>query len=184
MLAILAQPRRANQRHLFVGYESSGPRNGWRENISGIGETACTDSGSAFRNNPFSRHGFAQRRSRNSGYPRAQDVESAKSASFGEAAASAADADAALLAVEQQFNAISAELLALEQLSRDTGRHRSAERPPEPVPFEAYAQKLDQDKVGTGRIETILTRLDPIERAITATPACTIAGLGVNTLRE
>jgi hypothetical protein len=112
-------------------------------------------------------------------YPRAQDIESAKSASFGEAAASAADADAALLVLEQQFNAISAELLALEQLSSDAGRHRSAERPPEPVPFEAYAQKLDQDKVGTGRIEAILSRLAPIERATMETPAYAIAGLGV-----
>jgi hypothetical protein len=112
-------------------------------------------------------------------YPRAQDIEGAKSAPFGISAAFATDADAALIALEQQFNAISAELLTLQQLSSDAGRCRSAEHPPEPVHIEAYAQKQNHDKVGTGRIEAILTRLDPIERAIMATPASTIAGLGV-----
>jgi hypothetical protein len=56
-------------------------------------------------------------------------------------------------------------LLTLQQLSSDAERCRSAERPPEPVHIEAYAQKQNHDKVGTGRIEAILTRLDPIERA-------------------
>lgn len=112
-------------------------------------------------------------------YPLAQDIENGKSAPVGVSAASAADADAALIALEQQFNAISAELVALQQLSSDAGWRGSAERPPEPVHMEAYAQKQTHDKVGTARIEAILTRLDPIERAIMAAPACTIAGLGV-----
>jgi hypothetical protein len=112
-------------------------------------------------------------------YPRAQDIENAKAAPFGVSAASATDADAALIALEQQFNAISAELLALQQLCSDAEWRRSAERPPEPVHMEAYAQRQTHDKVGTDQIEAILTRLDPIERAIMATPACTIAGLGV-----
>jgi hypothetical protein len=34
-------------------------------------------------------------------------------------------------------------------------------------------------EAGTGQVEAILARLDPIERAIMATPARTIAGLGV-----
>jgi hypothetical protein len=116
-------------------------------------------------------------------YPRAQDIENDQSAPFGVSAASAADADAALIALEQQFNAISAELLALQQLCSDAGWHRSAERPLEPVHMAAYAQKQTHDKVGTGQIEAILTRLDPVERAIMATPACTIAGLGVKARR-
>jgi hypothetical protein len=35
------------------------------------------------------------------------------------------------------------------------------------------------EEVSTRQVETILARLDPIERAIMATPARTIAGLGV-----
>jgi hypothetical protein len=112
-------------------------------------------------------------------YPRAQDIENAKSAPFGVSAASAADTDAILIALEQQFNAISAELLALQQLSGDAGSRRSIERSPEPVHMEAYAQRKTHDKAGTERIEAILTRLDPVERAIMTTPACTIAGLAV-----
>jgi hypothetical protein len=112
-------------------------------------------------------------------YPHAQDTENAKSTPFRVSAASAADADAALIALEQQFNAISVELLALQQLCSDPGWRRSAERPPEPMRREAYAQKQSHDEVGTGQIEAILARLDPIERAIMATPACTIVGLGV-----
>jgi hypothetical protein len=74
-------------------------------------------------------------------YPRTQDIENAKSAPFGVSAASAADTDAIVIALEQQFNAISAELLALQQLSSDAGSRRSVERPPEPAHMEAYAKK-------------------------------------------
>ena len=42
-----------------------------------------------------------------------------------------------------------------------------------------HTLKKTHDKAGTERIEAILTRLDPVERAIMATPACTIAGLAV-----
>jgi len=112
-------------------------------------------------------------------YPRAQDIENAKSAPFGGSAASAADADAALIALEQQFNAISAELLTLQRLCSDAEWRLSAECPPEPVYMEAHAQRQSDDTVGTEQIEAILARLDPIERAIMATPACTIVGLGV-----
>jgi hypothetical protein len=104
-------------------------------------------------------------------YPHAQDTENAKSAPSGVAAAFAADA--ALIALERQFNVISAELLDLQQLCSDPRCHRSAERSPEPLLVEACVQKQ------TGQMEAILTRLDPIERAIMATPARTIAGLGV-----
>jgi hypothetical protein len=42
-----------------------------------------------------------------------------------------------------------------------------------------HTLKKTHEKAGTERIEEILTRLDPVERAIMATPACTIAGLAV-----
>jgi hypothetical protein len=51
--------------------------------------------------------------------------------------------------------------------------------------FDALAAKLDRERgeVGsetrTKEAEAILAHLDPIERAIMGTPACTIAGLGV-----
>jgi hypothetical protein len=61
--------------------------------------------------------------------------------------------DAALLALEKRFRALAAEL--------DCG------------PGEAGCETF------TKEVEAILTRLDPIERAIMETPAHTIAGLGV-----
>jgi hypothetical protein len=112
-------------------------------------------------------------------YPHAQDTENAKSAPSGVAAASAAAADAELIALERQFNAISAELLTLQQLCSDPLRQCSAERLPDPAPARAYAQKQTHNEVVTEQMEAILTRLDPIERAIMAAPARTIAGLGV-----
>jgi hypothetical protein len=65
--------------------------------------------------------------------------------------------DASLLALEKRFNDLAAEL------ARDVERLR------EEVGHEAL----------TKQIEAILARMDPIERAIMETPACTIAGLGV-----
>jgi hypothetical protein len=86
--------------------------------------------------------------------------------SFQAAAPSAADAvttthsetgarhsDAALLALEKRFSALAAEL--------DCGRGEAG--------CETFTKEL----------EAILTRLDPIERAIMETPAHTLAGLGV-----
>ena len=61
--------------------------------------------------------------------------------------------DAVLLALEKRFNALAAEL------DRDRGE----------VGREAL----------TKEVEATLARLDPVERAIMETPACTIAGLGV-----
>jgi hypothetical protein len=51
--------------------------------------------------------------------------------------------------------------------------------------FNALAAEIDRDRGEVGReaftkeVEATLARLDPIERAIMETPACTIAGLGV-----
>jgi hypothetical protein len=70
---------------------------------------------------------------------------------------SAQENDAALLALETRFNALAA------QLNREVQPH---------------GKEVDREAL-TIEVETILARLDPIERAIMETPACTIAGLGV-----
>jgi len=99
--------------------------------------------------------------------------------SVGSTTAPSAD-DSPLLALEQQFNAISAELLAMEQLRRVQNRyHGPAAQPPEQTTIESPVGEHTYDEVMTQQIETVLARLYPIERAIMQTPACTIAGLGV-----
>jgi hypothetical protein len=70
---------------------------------------------------------------------------------------SARENDAALLALETRFNALVAELDRVAQ------HHRG----------DAGSEAL------TKEAEATLAHLDPIERAIMETPACTIAGLGV-----
>lgn len=89
--------------------------------------------------------------------------------------------DSPLLALEQQFNAISAELLAVERLRRDQKRsHGPAAQPYEQTTIESRVEEHTYDEVVTQQIiESVLARLYPIERAIMQTPACTIAGLGV-----
>jgi|SRR5258705_5979815 hypothetical protein len=70
---------------------------------------------------------------------------------------SARENDAALLSLQKRFNALTAELNAdVERLHAEVGSGAL-----------------------TKRVEAILARLDPIERAIMETPACTLAGLGV-----
>jgi hypothetical protein len=109
---------------------------------------------------------------------RAPDNEAAKSGSF-EASASSA-ADAALIALEQQFNAISAELLALERLRQGQRRRQGADaQESEQSTGGTRLEEHASDEAVTSRIEPVLARLDPIERAIMRTPARTIAGLGV-----
>jgi len=110
----------------------------------------------------------------------AQDIENLKSAPFGVSAASAADADAGLLALERRFNGIFAELLALDRLRRDRKRYQgSAAQAPQQSTKEPGDGEYICDEVVTRQIETVLASLDPIERAIMRTQACTIAGLGV-----
>ena len=65
--------------------------------------------------------------------------------------------DAALLALETQFNAL------VEELDRVVQHHRG---------------KAGREAL-TKEAEATLAHLDPIEQAIMETPACTIAGLGV-----
>ena len=65
--------------------------------------------------------------------------------------------DADLLALGKRFNDLAAELDGdVERLREEVG-----------------------DEALTKKVEAILVRMDPIERAIMETPACTIAGLGV-----
>jgi hypothetical protein len=84
--------------------------------------------------------------------------------------------DSALLTLESQFNALAAELAAARGMQGEFAicRHQ----PPE------WNEQADVDvgsdfKGRTRELEEILARLDPIERAIMATKALTIAGLGV-----
>lgn len=72
------------------------------------------------------------------------------------------DADTALFELEKQFNALAAEILALQ-----SGAVRQS------------ACGWSDDETATRLIESVLARLEPIERAIMVTPAQTIAGLGV-----
>ncbi|WP_315751879.1 MULTISPECIES: hypothetical protein [unclassified Bradyrhizobium] len=109
--------------------------------------------------------------------PRAEVSEDPECTSF---AAAPPYADATLMVLERQFEAISAELLALEE----TGGARTrclddslhAHEEPE---NKAYNGDNTYNEALTLQIEMILTRLDPIEQAIMQTQPSTIAGLGV-----
>jgi hypothetical protein len=104
---------------------------------------------------------------------------SADELSVGTATASSVD-DSPLLALEKQFNAISAELLAVQRLHRNQNRYRSpAAHPSEQATIESGVGEHTFDEFATQRIESVLARLYPIEQAIMQTPASTIAGLGV-----
>ena len=99
--------------------------------------------------------------------------------SVGSATASPGD-DSPLLALEKQFNAITAELLALERLCRDQKRNRGpTARSPEGSTIASCVGEHTHDAVMTEQIESVLARLHPIERAIMQTPARTMAGLSV-----
>jgi hypothetical protein len=86
------------------------------------------------------------------------------------------DADEALLVLESQFNVLAAELVAAQR-----ARGELVICPDQRLP---RGVRIGVDfgadyEAGTREVEAILARLDPIERAIMATPARTIAGLGV-----
>jgi hypothetical protein len=73
--------------------------------------------------------------------------------------------DSALLALERQFNELSADLLAVKGANEML---RASSIP------QLYGNGAD-----TKQVEAILERLYPIERGIMQTPACTRIGLGV-----
>jgi hypothetical protein len=86
------------------------------------------------------------------------------------------EADDALLALESQFNALAAELFAA-QGTQGEFVFCLDQWPPRGV---RKGVDIGPDyEASTRDVEGILARLDPIERAIMATPARTIAGLGV-----
>ncbi len=104
---------------------------------------------------------------------------SAYQSSVSSATASAAD-DSQLLDLEKKFNAICTEVVAAEQSRRDQKIYQGpAPQPPKQSTIELRVWEHSSDEVVTQRIESVLARLYPIERAIMQTPACTIAGLGV-----
>jgi hypothetical protein len=79
--------------------------------------------------------------------------------------------DAMLVALGTKFEALSAELAALQK-----GKVAPFS------PTAALGEQLKDEtaiKPSAERIEAILALLDPIERAIMATPAATVVGLGV-----
>ena len=82
---------------------------------------------------------------------------------------SAAAEDTALLALEEQFNVLVAELAMVHRSFASRSLGPGVERLHDQIRFEAQTRQL----------EAILTSLCPIERAIIQTPASTIAELGV-----
>jgi hypothetical protein len=81
--------------------------------------------------------------------------------------------------IEEQFNAIAAELLSLqlghrERLVSCSDQQSSAHHPAQP----RVRARNDEDAM-TRQAEALLARLHPIEQAIMAMAAHTIAGLGV-----
>ena len=87
-----------------------------------------------------------------------------------------ANDDSALLTLERQFNEVAADLFAAQRV-RDELAACSVSRSSEPR--SELLRPESSEEVCTRQVETILAQLDPIERAIMATPARTIAGLGV-----
>ncbi len=86
------------------------------------------------------------------------------------------ESDDALLALELQFNALAAELVAAQGAQGELVICLD-QRPPRGV---RTGVDVGTDyEARTREVEAILARLDPIERAIMGAPARTIAGLGV-----
>jgi len=87
-----------------------------------------------------------------------------------------ANDDSALLTLERQFNEVAAALFAVQRARDELAAcrvSRSSEPRREPL------RREYSEEAGIREVETILAQLDPIERAIMATPARTITGLGV-----
>ena len=81
------------------------------------------------------------------------------------------DSDAVLVDLGRKFESLSAELAAIQREGVDTIS-----------PVASRGEQFKHDAMigsSTERIEAVLTLLDPIERAIMATPAMTVVGLGV-----
>jgi hypothetical protein len=87
-----------------------------------------------------------------------------------------ADDDAALLMLEVQFNALTAELTAAQRTNREIYRGQRSSG------LRGVRTGVDDPRdhdVRTRQVEAVLARLHPLEHAIMTIPARTIAGLGV-----
>jgi len=87
--------------------------------------------------------------------------------------------DGGLLALEAQLDDLVAQLLAAQE---STGELTASSDQLLAVPDRASGggtENASASEAQTKRVEAILARLYPIERAIMAAPACSIVGLGV-----
>jgi hypothetical protein len=85
-----------------------------------------------------------------------------------------ANDDSALLTLERQFNEIAADIFAIQRETSWSPAQFLTHQNREVNYCAGYSEE-----VRTRQVETMLARLAPIERALMATPARTIAGLGV-----
>jgi hypothetical protein len=85
--------------------------------------------------------------------------------------------DLELLALEAQFKVLKAELAALQGVGNGQMSTSCADDRTPAADTLSARERSDQD--ATRQAEAILARLYPVEQAIMATPARTIAGLGV-----
>jgi hypothetical protein len=109
--------------------------------------------------------------------PDSSESEQFTTATTGSASAIAPiEADAALLVLESQFNTLAAELVAAQRAWGELVICPDRRRPRDVRTGVDFGADYE---AGTSKVEAILARLDPIERAIMATPARTVAGLGV-----
>jgi hypothetical protein len=81
--------------------------------------------------------------------------------------------DGSLLALESEFKVLAAELITVQRAQSNLGIF------PDKWPQSDKQTSVGLDESRIKEVESILARLDPIERAIMATPARTIVGLGV-----
>jgi phage tail tape-measure protein len=84
--------------------------------------------------------------------------------------------DGALLALEAELGDLVAQLLAAQEAS---GEHIGDQLPSASDTMSGGTENASVREAQAKRVEAILARLYPIERAIMAAPACTVVGLGV-----
>jgi hypothetical protein len=127
-----------------------------------------------FKRYPFNSDGFRLSSQRKMGEnQKALPPTGASPVDAGENPESATADDAALLALEDQFDVLVTELARVQETNRGRSDSKS---------FDPGVERLHDQvrcEARTTQLEAILTSLSPIERAIMQTPACTIAGLGV-----
>ena len=91
-------------------------------------------------------------------------------AALGRSTTAAIEEDAALLALEAELDDLISQLIAVQEADQ---------LPAVPDSARSATENESIKEAQAKRVEAILARLYPIERAIMAAPACTIVGLGV-----